>query len=121
METKWGDRTKLAKIKNPTDKPYEVKIHCPEVTFLGAYEQPDFACVDVTMLPGGSVIELKSLKQYLYTFRNVHMSYERFVNVVYDDLMHTYEPKELVVEVEFRPRGGISSKLTVDSKRRAAP
>lgn len=46
------------------------------------------------------------------------MSYERFINVLYDDLTEVYGPKELVIEVEFRPRGGISSRLKVDSKWR---
>ena len=114
-EKKWGDASKLAKIKNPTKEHYEIKIHCPEVTFIGAYEQPDFGCIDITMVPWGDLIELKSLKEYLYTFRDVHISYERFVNVVYDDILKTYTPSSLVVEVEFRPRGGISSKLKVDS------
>jgi len=116
----WGDKSVLASIKNPTSKNYEIKIHCPEVTFLGAYEQPDFGCVDITMFPRDKIIELKSLKHYLYTFRNEHISYERFVNVVYDHIMEVYSPKHLVVEVEFRPRGGISSKLKVDSTTRAA-
>jgi 7-cyano-7-deazaguanine reductase len=56
------------------------------------------------------------LKQLLS--QNVHMSYERFINVLYDDLTEVYGPKELVIEVEFRPRGGISSRLKVDSKWR---
>ena len=45
-------------------------------------------------------------------------SYERVINIIYDDLMSTYKPKRLVISMKFNPRGGISSTLTVDSFER---
>jgi 7-cyano-7-deazaguanine reductase len=118
---KWGDASLLESLKNPSDEPYEIQVHCPEVTFIGKKEQPDFACVDITLVPGDRVIELKSLKQYLFSFRESLMSYERFVNVLYHDLMEVYRPKRLVVQAQLRARGGISSKLKIDSLWRTQP
>ena len=87
----------------------------PEVTFLGVKDQPDFAELYVTMYPNDKVIELKSLKFYLHQFRDKIISYERLINVIYDDLISVYEPDRLRVIMIFNPRGGISSKLAIDS------
>lgn len=111
----WGDPSLLASLPNPSDERYEVQIHCPEVTFIGRVDQPDFACIDITMEPAEEVIELKSLKRYFFSFRESLMSYERFINVVYSDLMEVYRPARLVVEAHLRARGGISSRLKIDS------
>jgi 7-cyano-7-deazaguanine reductase len=93
----------------------ELKHKAPEVTFLGAQDQPDFGTLSVTFYPSETVIELRSLKEYLYQWRDTAVSYERFLDVVYDHLMHVYEPLRLRLVFETRPRGGISSKLTIDS------
>jgi 7-cyano-7-deazaguanine reductase len=93
----------------------ELKHKAPEVTFLGARNQPDFGTLYVTFYPDETVIELKSLKDYLYQWRDTAVSYERFLDVVYDHVMQVYEPVRLRLVFETRPRGGISSKLTVDS------
>lgn len=118
MESKkptWSDPSALKSIPNPSRKGYEIKIKTSEVTFLGVRDQPDFADLYITMYPSETVIELKSLKAYLFQFRSRILSYERFINVVYDDLMSVYSPNRLRIVAEFNPRGGISSKLTVDS------
>ena len=112
---KWSDPTVLTTITNPTDAGYEIKIKNPELTFLGVKDQPDYAQVYMTFYPNKKVIELKTLKQYFYQFRNKILSYERLINVVYDDIMNTYEPNRLRLTMIFNPRGGISSKLTIDS------
>ena len=70
------------------------------------------------MIPGKAVIELKSFKLYLHQYRNKLASYERIINAIYDDLIQVYKPKRLVIEMKFNPRGGISSKLTIDSFER---
>ena len=118
-DLRWSDRSLLQSLRNPSSERYEVEIHCPEVSFLGKADQPDFACVDIRMVPGERVIELKSLKRYLFSLRNALMSYERCVNVLYEDLMETYRPTRLVVQIELRARGGISSKLTIHSDWRS--
>ena len=85
------------------------------MTFLGVPHQPDFAKIYLTMYPGKKVIELKSLKFYLQQFRDKIISYERLINVIYEDLMDVYKPIRLRIVLETNPRGGISSRLTIDS------
>ncbi|HYG72926.1 MAG TPA: 7-cyano-7-deazaguanine reductase [Actinomycetota bacterium] len=93
----------------------ELKHKVPEVTFLGVKDQPDFAELFITMYPKRRQIELRSLKEYVYDWRNVVVSYERFLDTVYDHMMRVYEPVRLRLVLVTRPRGGISSRLTVDS------
>src|SRR5690554_7757300 len=60
------DASILKGLPNPTGEAYEIKIKIPEFTFLGVKEQPDFADVFITFYPKKRIIELKSLKQYVY-------------------------------------------------------
>ena len=109
------DRNILKSLPNPEKKAYELKIKIPEFTFLGVKGQPDFASVYLTFYPKGKIIELKSLKEYCYQLRNIIVSYERLINIFYDHLMETYDPDRLRIVMVFNPRGGISSKATIDS------
>lgn len=109
------ERDILKAIPNPTKEAYEIKIKIPEFTFLGVKEQPDFANVYLTFYPGKKIIELKSLKQYVFQLRDITVSYERLINIFYEDLMHIYQPDRLRIVMNCNPRGGISSKLTIDS------
>jgi len=109
------NRHLLRSIPNPTRDAYEIKMKIPELTFEGVREQPDFAQLYLTFYPSDKVIELKSLKEYFFAFRNQIFSYERIINVIYDDLIKVYDPARLRVVIVCNPRGGISSKLTIDS------
>tara|TARA_Y100001972_G_C7661661_1_gene333829 strand:- start:1499 stop:1936 length:438 start_codon:yes stop_codon:yes gene_type:complete len=109
------DRDILKAIPNPSKEAYEIKIKIPEFTFLGVKEQPDFANVYLTFYPNKKIIELKSLKQYVFQLRDITVSYERLINIFYDDLMEVYKPDRLRIVMNCNPRGGISSKLTIDS------
>ena len=109
------DKGILKAIANPTKEAYEIKIKIPECTFIGVGNQPDFATIYLTMYPSSKVIELKSLKHYVFQFRDIVTSYERFINLVFDHLKETYEPSRLRIVIVFNPRGGISSRLTIDS------
>ena len=110
------DSSMLKSIPNPEKvKPYEVKIKQPEITFLGVYEQPDFATLYILMYPNGKVVELKSLKLYLQQYRDVVISYERLLNQVYEHMIEVYKPQRLRLVLDCNPRGGISSRLTIDS------
>jgi 7-cyano-7-deazaguanine reductase len=94
---------------------YEQRIDVPEFTFLGGANQPDFGYITIWFYGREKTIELKSLKQYLFQYRDTRLSYERALDVMYKHLKEAYEPDRLRIEIEYRPRGGISSKLTVDS------
>ena len=81
---------------------------------------PDIAYIKIEYKPKARLcVELKSLKYYLQQFRDKIISYERLINVVFDDLMGAYEPDRLRIVMVFNPRGGISSKLTIDSDWKA--
>ena len=109
------DKGLLKGLPNPADGAYEIKVKIPEFTFLGVSNQPDFATIYLTFYPNKKVIELKSVKQYVYQLRNIIVSYERLINMFYDHLMEVYEPNRMRVVMVCNPRGGISSKLTIDS------
>ena len=110
------DSSMLKGLPNPEKvKPYEVKIKQPEITFLGVYDQPDFATLYILMYPNGKVVELKSLKLYLQQYRGVVISYERLLNQIYDHMMEIYNPQRLRLVLDCNPRGGISSRLTIDN------
>ena len=109
------DRDILIALPNPAKEAYEIKIKVPEFTFLGVQEQPEFATMFITFYPGDKIIELKALKQYVYQLRDIVVSYERLINIVYDHLKEVYEPERMRLVMVFNPRGGISSKLTIDS------
>ena len=112
----WAKNREILKsIPNPSKDAYEIKMKVPELTFEGVRGQPDFAHLYITFYPGDKVIELKSLKEYFFEFRSQIYSYERIINVIYDDMMSVYEPARLRLVIVCNPRGGISSKLTVDS------
>ena len=105
----------LEKITNPGHSTYEQKILMPEFTFLGVINQPDFGEVLLTFYPSKWTIELKSLKVYKDSFRDKPISYERLSNVMFEDIMNVYKPTRLRLMMRLRPRGGISSCLTIDS------
>ena len=113
------DKGLLKSIPNPSDGAYEIKVKIPEFTFLGVSSQPDFATIYLTFYPNKKVIELKSVKQYVYQLRNIIVSYERLINVFYDHLMDVYKPDRMRIVMVCNPRGGISSKLTIDSDWKA--
>ncbi len=73
---------------------------------------PDFAKLTIKYTPGTRCIELKSLKYYLYSFRNVKVFNEHAVNKILEDLVKVLKPRRLEVIGEFTVRGGISNKVT---------
>jgi len=105
----------LVSLPNPSKEAYEIKVKIPEFTFLGVGEQPDFAQIYLIFYPGKKIIELKALKFYVYQLRDIVVSYERLINIIYDQLMESYEPDRLRLVMHCNPRGGISSHLTIDS------
>lgn len=105
-------------IPNPDqDLCYVTIITNPEVTFFGVKGQPDFAQVTIEYIARDTVIELKALKEYFVAFREKILSYERFISVVYRDLIQKYQPRWLKLTAEFNPRGGIRSQLVMDSDK----
>lgn len=94
--------------KHP-DNDYMVTFDCPEFTSLCPITgQPDFAHIKINYIPNIKMVESKSLKLYLFSFRNQGDFHEDCVNIIMKDLVKLMEPKYLEVKGIFTPRGGIS-------------
>lgn len=88
---------------------YFVKFNCPEFTSLCPITgQPDFATIYISYVPDIKMVESKSLKLYLFSFRNHGDFHEDCVNIIMKDLIKLMEPKYIEVTGIFTPRGGIS-------------
>lgn len=91
------------------DREYFVNFHCPEFTTLCPMtNQPDFATIYISYVPTIEMVESKSLKLYLFSFRNHGSFHEDCVNIILNDLIELMDPLYIEVRGEFTPRGGIS-------------
>lgn len=94
--------------KHPTND-YWVQFNCPEFTSLCPITgQPDFAEIKIAYIPQKLMVESKSLKLYLFSFRNHGDFHEDCVNIIMKDLIQLMQPKYIEVIGLFTPRGGIS-------------
>lgn len=94
--------------KHPENE-YLVTLHCPEFTSLCPKTgQPDFATIIISYIPGERMVESKSLKLYLFSFRNHGDFHEDCINIIMNDLIKLMAPKYIEVTGIFTPRGGIS-------------
>ncbi len=94
--------------KHP-ENDYSVVLECPEFTSLCPKTgQPDFGKIVIRYIPAERLVESKSLKLYLFSFRNHGDFHEDCVNIILKDLVRLMAPKYIEVEGFFRPRGGIS-------------
>ena len=126
----------LETFPNPyPDRDYEIYMDCSEFTSLcplGGIESdaseldllkggaPDFGIIRITYMPGADCLELKSLKFYLWSFRNDGIFYERAVNRILDDLSSRVKPKWMKVVGDFNVRGGVKSVITATHGRAPA-
>lgn len=78
---------------------------------------PDFARVTITYTPDRHCVELRSLKYYLLSYRDVGIWYEHLVNRMRDDLARAIQPKTLRVDIACNPRGGLASTVTAEYTR----
>jgi 7-cyano-7-deazaguanine reductase len=127
----------LETFPNPHQgRDYEIRMECPEFTSLcpvGGIESdaaelelleggaPDFGTIIITYVPAERCVELKSLKLYLWSFRNDGIFYERAVNRILDDLVAATAPRWMEVIGDFNVRGGIKSVITARAGSRAGP
>lgn len=92
-----------------TGRDYFVKFNCPEFTSLCPITgQPDFATIYISYVPREKMVESKSLKLYLFGFRNRGDFHEDCVNIIMNDLIDLMDPAYIEVFGKFLPRGGIS-------------
>jgi 7-cyano-7-deazaguanine reductase len=118
----------LETFDNPyPDREYEIRMECAEFTSLcpiGGIESdahelrqlkggaPDFGTIHITYIPDRLCLELKSLKLYLWSFRDDGIFYERAVNRILDDLANACAPRWMEVVGDFNVRGGIKSVIS---------
>lgn len=96
-------------INKHQDNDYMVTFTCPEFTSLCPKTgQPDFAEIIINYIPDKRMVESKSLKLYLFSFRNHDDFHEDCTNIIMKDLINLMDPKYIEVKGNFLPRGGIS-------------
>jgi len=101
---------------NP-ERDYDINIAFPEFTCLCPRSgYPDFATIRLSYVPDKKVVELKSYKLYLNSFRDAKISHEAVVNKIYGDLENVLKPRSLEVIGDFNPRGNVKTVITVTSK-----
>lgn len=99
----------LVALPNPhPGRDYEVRCETPEFTCVCPMTgQPDFATVTVVYVPGEHIVELKSLKLYLWSFRQEGAFHEDVTNRILDDLVDAIAPRRMTVRTDWNVRGGI--------------
>jgi len=107
--------TSLESFPNPNpERDYEIRFECPEFTCLGPKTgQPDFATLRIAYVPDQRCVELKSLKLYLWSFRDKGAFHEAVTNQILDDLVAAVQPRSMTVEGDFYVRGGIGTVIEV--------
>ncbi|MBI2565429.1 MAG: NADPH-dependent 7-cyano-7-deazaguanine reductase QueF [Candidatus Schekmanbacteria bacterium] len=107
-------RRDLETIPNPNpQRSYLIRFECPEFTCLCPRTgQPDFATMRITYVPDARCVELKSLKLYLWSYRDQGVFHEAVTNAILDDLVAALSPRYLEVAGDFFVRGGIHTIVT---------
>ncbi len=111
---------KLETFSNPQPgRDYEISFECPEFTCLCPRTgQPDFATIRIRYVPHQKCVELKSLKLYLWSYRNEGTFHERVTNQILDDLVRATKPRSMTVVGDFYVRGGIHTVVTASYPKR---
>jgi 7-cyano-7-deazaguanine reductase len=105
----------LERFPNPEPaRDFEIVFDCPEFTCLCPLTgQPDFAHFEIRYVPDAFCVESKSLKNYLWSYRNEGAFHEKVTNVIADDLVAALGPRRLTVTGRFNVRGGIGAVIVV--------
>lgn len=112
--------TKLEAWDNPyPDRDYIIEITFPEFTCLCPRSgYPDFATIRLKYIPDKKIVELKSLKLYLNSYRAQYISHEAVTNKIYDDLKNLLNPRFIEVIGDFNPRGNVKTIIKVSSENK---
>ncbi len=105
----------LETFPNPNpERDYEIEFSCPEFTCLCPKTgQPDFASFEITYVPDELCVELKSLKLYLWSFRDEGHFHEAVTNMIANDIIKAVNPRRLEITGTFNVRGGIYTSVHV--------
>jgi len=113
-----GRSKELETFTNPRpERDYEINLECPEFTCVCPRTgQPDFATIRIQYVPDSLCIELKSLKLYLFAYRDEGAFHEDVTNRILDDLVQACRPRSMSVVGDFNVRGGIHTVVTASYK-----
>ncbi len=101
------------------DRQYQITIEIPEFTCICPKTGlPDFATIKIDYVPGKTCLELKSLKMYIVSYRNVGIFHEHLVNKILDDIVKACGPRSAVVSAIMNPRGGIATTVRAEYKNK---
>jgi 7-cyano-7-deazaguanine reductase len=124
---KYGEKV-IKKIRleiweNPyPERDYEINISSPEFTCLCPRSgYPDFAAIKISYVPDKKIVELKSLKLFLNSFRDIYISHEEVTNKIYSELEKKLKPRFLEVIGDFNPRGNVKTVVRVSSNSKQTP
>jgi 7-cyano-7-deazaguanine reductase len=106
----------LDTFPNPNpEREYEIRFVCPEFTCVCPVTgQPDFATIRISYVPSEKCVELKSLKLYLWSYRDEGAFHEAVTNRILDDLVTALAPRKMRVEGDFMVRGGIHTVVVAE-------
>ncbi len=109
----------LETFPNPnSERDYDIHFECPEFTCLCPKTgQPDFATIYISYVPDELCVELKSLKLYLWSFREEGHFHEKVTNRILDDLVAAVSPRRMTVVGDFKIRGGIHTSVEVSYEK----
>ena len=97
------------------DRNYNINISIPEFNAICPKTGlPDFGTINITYIPDQLIVELKSLKLYIVKYRNFGIFHEHVTNKIMDDFKKACGPKQISVEGDFNPRGGIKTTIKCD-------
>ncbi len=112
----------LIAMPNPyPDREYEEEMVTSELTCLCPLNpgQPDYATLTIKYVPDKQIIELKSLKFYLASYRMVEIFYEEATNRILEDLVNAVKPKRMEILAEWNIRGGVGTKVKVSYNKKS--
>jgi len=108
----------LETFVNPSEADYTIRMQIPEFTCLCPKTgQPDFATLDLEYVPAGLCVELKSLKLYIWSFRDRGAFHEAVTNEIADHLARAMDPRFLRLTARFNVRGGIYTSVVVERRQ----
>ena len=117
MATKPSKKLEVFSNPNPV-RDYTIEMECPEFTCLCPRTgQPDFATIRISYIPDRFCIELKSLKLYLWSYRNEGAFHEAVTNQILDDLIKACHPRWMKIVADFYVRGGIHTVVTATREK----
>lgn len=109
----------LQTFPNPAKRDFHIHMQVPEFTCLCPLTgQPDFARIEIDYIPDRLCVELKSLKLYMWSYRNEGAFHEKVTNTILDDLVKALKPRYLRVTSRWWVRGGIYTNVVADHRKR---